>query len=130
MRYWLLGEVLYFINDKGLKLEQLHLSAEQFARFVTVAASDRLNRQSAKVIFEEMIFCEGDFDIEAYIREHDLEQVNDQALIQETVRQVIADNPKTVEQYRAGQTKVMGFSSARPSSAFPAKQSRKRSTLM
>ncbi|MCI8332209.1 MAG: Asp-tRNA(Asn)/Glu-tRNA(Gln) amidotransferase subunit GatB [Clostridiales bacterium] len=109
IRYWMLSEILYFINEKGLKADNIGFSAEKFAAFIEIMAADRVNKPTGKIIFEEMLKTGDAFDIEGYIKANQLEQVDDGDLIQKTVREVIAANPKTVEQYKNGQTKVLGF---------------------
>lgn len=109
VRYWLIGQIMYFLNDKGLQPEDITLTPKQFAEFIGVMTADRISRQTGKDVLEAMFFSKDSFDLESYIKENNLEQVDDSDAIRETVRQVIADNPKTVEQYKAGQTKVVGF---------------------
>ena len=43
------------------------------------------------------------------MKEHGLEQVNDTALVEATVAQVFAENPKSVADYQAGKQKAFGF---------------------
>ncbi|MCI8589100.1 MAG: Asp-tRNA(Asn)/Glu-tRNA(Gln) amidotransferase subunit GatB [Clostridiales bacterium] len=109
IRYWMISEILYFINEKGLKADNIGVSAEKFAAFIDIMAADRVNKPTGKIIFEEMLKTGDAFDLEGYIKENNLEQVDDGDLIQKTVREVVAANPKTVEQYKNGQTKVLGF---------------------
>ena len=56
-----------------------------------------------------MFFANADFDVEKYIKDNGLEQVDDSEAIREAVAAVFAANPATVEQYKNGQTKVVGF---------------------
>ena len=49
------------------------------------------------------------FDIETFIKENGLEQVDDTETIRSVVCEIIKNNPKTVEQFLSGQTKVVGF---------------------
>ena len=109
VRYWMMTQVLYFLNERNLQPADITLAAEDFAAFVQIVKAGRINRQTGKTVFEAMFFAEGPFDLEGYIREHDLEQVDDDALITETIRALIAANPKAVEQYRSGQTKIVGY---------------------
>lgn len=109
IRYWMISEILYFINEKGLRPDRIGFSAQKFAEFINIAAAQRINKPTGKLVFEELLAAGENFDIEAYIRQNNLEQVDDSALIQQTVREVIAANPETVAQYKSGKTKVMGF---------------------
>ena len=109
IRYWMISEILYFINEKGLRPDRIGFSAQKFAEFINIAAAQRINKPTGKLVFEELLAAGENFDIEAYIRQNNLEQVDDSALIQQTVREVIEANPETVAQYKSGKTKVMGF---------------------
>ena len=44
-----------------------------------------------------------------YIEENGLKQVNDEGALKATVEKVIADNPQSVADYRAGKEKAIGF---------------------
>ncbi len=48
-------------------------------------------------------------DVDAYVEEHGLKQVNDEGALRATVEKVIADNPQSVADYRAGKEKAIGF---------------------
>ncbi len=109
VKYWIMSQIMYFMNEKGVQPEDITLSAEQFAQFVKIVLADRINKQTGKVVFEEMFFSKGEFDLEKYIKDNNLEQVDDTEAIREAVLVVFANNPNTVEQYKAGQTKVVGF---------------------
>ena len=109
VRYWIMSQIMYFMNEKGVQPEDITLSAELFAQFVGIVLDDRINKQTGKVVFEAMFFAEGGFDLEKYIKDNNLEQVDDCDAIREAVQVVFTNNPNTVEQYKAGQTKVVGF---------------------
>ena len=109
VRYWIMSQIMYFMNEKGVQPEDITLSAELFAQFIGIVLDDRINKQTGKVVFEAMFFAEGGFDLEKYIKDNNLEQVDDCDAIREAVQVVFTNNPNTVEQYKAGQTKVVGF---------------------
>ena len=109
VRYWMMSQVLYFMNERGVQPENITLSADKFAQFIEIVKAGRINRQIGKTVFENMFFGDENFDVETYIKENDLEQVDDGALISETVKKVIAENPKAVGQFKSGQKKIVGF---------------------
>ena len=109
VRYWIMSQIMYFMNEKGVQPEDITLSAELFAQFVGIVLDDRINKQTGKVVFEALCFAEGGCDLEKYIKDNNLEQVDDCDAIREAVQVVFTNNPNTVEQYKAGQTKVVGF---------------------
>ena len=109
VRYWLVGQIFYLMNEKGIAPKDIKLSPDMFAEFVNIASSDRINKQAGKIVFEAMFMSPERFDIEGFIKENGLEQVDDTETIRSAVRDVINNNPKTVQQYLSGQTKVVGF---------------------
>ena len=109
VRYWIMMQIMYFMNERGVAAEDIKLSPQKFAQFVSIVAADRINKQTGKTVFEAMFFGDDSFDVEGYIKENGLEQVDDSEAIREAVKAIFAANPATVEQYKAGQTKVVGF---------------------
>ena len=109
VRYWIMMQIMYFMNERGVLPENIKLDPKKFAQFVEIVAADRINKQTGKQVFEEMFFADADFDVEKYIKDNGLEQVDDSDAIREAVAAVFAANPATVEQYKNGQTKVVGF---------------------
>ena len=109
VRYWIMSQIMYFMNEKGVLPEDINLSSEKFAQFVKIVMDDRINKQTGKTVFEAMFFGGDEFDVEEYIKENGLEQVDDTEAIREAVLGVFNANPSTVQQYKDGQTKVVGF---------------------
>jgi len=104
---WMLGNMMYLMDDRGLQPEDLTLAPEQFAKFVKLIEAGTINRGVGKQVFEAL-FDHGT-DPEQYVKDNDLAQVNDESLIVSTVQAVLDANPATVEQYKAGEVKVFGF---------------------
>ena len=52
---------------------------------------------------------ESDGDVDAYVEAHGLRQVSDAGLVADVVAQVLAANPKSVEDYKGGKKKAFGF---------------------
>lgn len=109
VRFWIMSQVLYFVNEKNIAVESIKLSPEKFAEFIKFITDGKVTRQAGKQVFEAMFFGDEGFDVAAFVKENDLEQVQDTGLIDSTVKAVIEANPKAVEQYKSGGTKIMGF---------------------
>ncbi len=105
---WMLGDMAYLMNAGSADAREPDIDAEQFAAFIRAVSSGVINRTTAKPVFEK-VFASHDFDVDEYIRENDLIQIDDTDKILNAVLGVLRENPKTVEQYKAGQTKVFGF---------------------
>ena len=109
VRFWIMSQIMYFMNERGVQPEEITLKPEKFAQFIDTVKSGRINKQTGKTVFEAMFFAENGFDIEKYIKDNDLLQVDDTSAIEEAVRKVIAANPTAAEQFKNGEKKVVGF---------------------
>lgn len=107
LRYLLVGEARYHMSDRGVRFAELGISPAPLARLADLIGRGGINRTGAKTVFEAM--CDGVCDVDEYILTNDLAQTEDAALITEAVRAVLAENPQSVVQYKAGKTKVAGF---------------------
>ena len=82
-------------------------SPENLAKLVKLTEAGTINSSVAKELFEK-VFDEN-IDPDAYVKEHGLAQVNDEGLLRDTVAKVIEENPQSVEDYRNGKEKAIGF---------------------
>lgn len=53
-------------------------------------------------------FCRG-YRPDKYVEEHGLKTVNDEGALRDTIAKVIEENPQSVEDYRNGKEKAIGF---------------------
>ena len=61
----------------------------------------------AKEVFEQIF--DRNIDPEKYVEEKGLKTVNDEGALRKTIEQIVADNPKSVEDYHNGKKKAIGF---------------------
>ena len=104
---WIMGEVLRALSARGMEAADMPLSPAALARLITLVAEGRLNRNTAVTVFDAVFDTDGDVD--AYVAEHGLEQIQDDSLVEAVVEQAFAGNPKSVADYRAGKEKAFGF---------------------
>jgi aspartyl-tRNA(Asn)/glutamyl-tRNA(Gln) amidotransferase subunit B len=79
------------------------------AAVLRMAGSGSIARTSAKELIEEFAFGREVPDLELIVEQRGLKQISDSGALERIVADVLAANPLQVEQYRAGQTKVLGF---------------------
>lgn len=104
---WLMVETMRLLKEKEMDAEDIAFSAENLAKLIKLADSQAINSSVAKEVFE-VIFAE-DIDPDKYVEEKGLKTVNDEGALRAVVEQVIADNPQSVEDYRNGKEKAIGF---------------------
>ncbi|MCD8149887.1 MAG: Asp-tRNA(Asn)/Glu-tRNA(Gln) amidotransferase subunit GatB [Clostridiales bacterium] len=104
---WLMGETMRLLKETGQDAAGLSFSPAHLAALIDLVDAGTINGSVAKEVFEEIF--KDDVDPEKYVEEHGLKAVNDEGALRTTIAQVIADNPKSVEDYRGGKKKAMGF---------------------
>ncbi|MCM1056570.1 MAG: Asp-tRNA(Asn)/Glu-tRNA(Gln) amidotransferase subunit GatB [Firmicutes bacterium] len=104
---WLMVETLRLLKEKEMDAEDIRFSPENLAKLIALTEGRTINSTVAKEVFE--IMFQEDVDPERYVEEKGLKMVSDQGALRRTVEEVIADNPKSVEDYRNGKEKAIGF---------------------
>ena len=108
---WIMGDLLRFYKDDAnvdmKDLSESRVSPKKLADLILLVDAGRISGKMAKAVFEEMYQTARHPD--AIIQEKGLVQISDPSEIERVIDQVIAENAKTVEQYRAGKTGSFGF---------------------
>lgn len=79
---------------------ELPIKAERPAEIAELLGTQRINSTTAKKIVKELVG--GDFDVNKYVADNALEQINDREVLYELAKSVVEANPKSVEDYRRG----------------------------
>lgn len=104
---WFMGEVLRTLKDKAMDPEELSFSPKHLADIIKAMEEGKINQGNAQKVFAEVFTS--DVEPLAYMEEHGLMMVSDTGAIERAVDEVLAENPNTVEEYRSGKDKVLGF---------------------
>lgn len=104
---WLMVETMRILKEKEMDAEDITFSAGNLAKLIRLTDSQAINSTVAKEVFEQIF--EEDIDPDEYVQTHGLKTVNDEGALRETVKKVIEANPKSVEDYRNGKEKAIGF---------------------
>jgi aspartyl-tRNA(Asn)/glutamyl-tRNA(Gln) amidotransferase subunit B len=104
---WVMGDLTGALNTAGKQIADSPVSAKSLGELVALIAKGDLSGKLAKEIFPKM-FESGDAPAVIMDREG-LRQITDTGALGKIVDDVIAGNPKQVEQYRGGKTAVIGF---------------------
>ena len=104
---WLMGETLRLLKEKELDPEEIRFSPENLAKLIALTEKKCVNSTVAKEVFEKM-FAE-DMDPEQYVEEKGLKMVDDEDALRRTVEEVIGANPQSVQDYRGGKDRAIGY---------------------
>jgi aspartyl-tRNA(Asn)/glutamyl-tRNA(Gln) amidotransferase subunit B len=100
---WVMGDVAALLKQDG----KPPVSQEHLAALVNLVSKGKISGKLAKEIFPKMVQS-GDAP-EAIMQHEGLESINDEGELGKIIDEVIAANPKQVEQYRGGKQQVIGF---------------------
>ncbi len=101
------GEVMRLINQTGTLPENLSIDPAKLSVLISLVLSGRINRGAYKEALEAVFTL--DAEPEAYISEKGLFTISNEADVTAAVRAALAENPKSVSDYRAGKEKALGF---------------------
>ena len=104
---WLMGEALRLLKEHNQEPEDLSFSPENLAKLIQLADGGTINNKVAKEVFEK-IYSEN-IDPEQYVEEHGLKSVSDEGALRSVIEEIVAANPQSVEDYKGGKKKAIGF---------------------
>ena len=104
---WVMGDLAALLNTAGKPIDESPVSAKALGELIALIAAGELSGKLAKEVLEKM-FESGD-TAPVIMEREGLRQISDSGALGKIVDDVIAANPKQVEQFRSGKTAVIGF---------------------
>ncbi len=104
---WVNGDLAAYLNQDNREIADSPVTPAMLGGLVRRIADNTLSGKLAKDVFAGMWSGEGDAD--SVIEKKGLKQITDTGAIEKIIDAVLAENPKQLEQYRAGQDKLFGF---------------------
>ncbi len=101
---WILVELAGSLNSAGIDISASPVSSKQLAGLLLRIRDNTISGKMAKGVFDAMWAGEGDAD--SVIEKRGLKQISDTGELEKIVDGVLAANPKSVEEYRAGKEKA------------------------
>ncbi len=102
------GELMGRLKAAGLEIEQSPVSMKGVAESADLAEQGAISSKMLKDLYD-LCFSRGQDFAVVYEAEGRPQQSTDTSALEKIVDEILAANPKQVEQYRAGKTTVIGF---------------------
>lgn len=103
---WIMGDLSKNLNADGLTIENSPVDAKRLAEMINLIAKGTISGKIAKTVFAEM--WKSPDSPEKIVKDKGLVQITDTGAIEGVIDEVIAKNPKAVEEYRGGKKKALG----------------------
>ena len=104
---WLMVETMRLLKEHSMDADDIKFSPENLAKLVKLTDDGVINSSVAKDVFEQ-IFA-NDIDPEKYVEEKGLKMDNDEEGLKAILEEIVANNPQSVADYKAGKEKAIGF---------------------
>jgi aspartyl-tRNA(Asn)/glutamyl-tRNA(Gln) amidotransferase subunit B len=108
---WIMGEVSRRVNTGDVSFDTLPVSSAQLATLIARITDNTISNNAARQVFEGLWNKEGpsgsEGDVDAIIEAKGLKQINDTGALEAIIDEVLASNPKNVEEFKAGNTKAL-----------------------
>ena len=104
---WVLTEILRVLKEKNISIEEFSVEPENIGRLIKLIKADTISSKIAKDVFE--ILLSENKDPEIIVKEKGLVQITDNSEIEKIVEQVLAENPQSVEDYKAGKSNALKY---------------------
>ena len=102
---WLMGEVSRRLNAQGAGIETCPVAAETLATLIGRIADGTVSNNGARQVFDALWAGEA-ASVDALIESRGLAQMSDSSELERIIDEVLAANPKSVEEFRAGKEKA------------------------
>jgi aspartyl-tRNA(Asn)/glutamyl-tRNA(Gln) amidotransferase subunit B len=104
---WIMGDLTRLLNTNQCSVLDSPISARQLADLLELINKGTISGKIAKGVLEEM-YSTGE-DAGTIVKEKGLAQISDEGALLGIIDEVIAANPQSAEDYRAGKAKAIGF---------------------
>ena len=104
---WVLTEILRVLKEKNISIEEFSVEPENIGKLIKLIKANTISSKIAKDVFE--ILLSENKDPEVIVKEKGLVQITDNSEIEKIVEQVLAENPQSVEDYKAGKSNALKY---------------------
>lgn len=103
---WLMGEFASQLSNDGIEIDKAPVTAENLAALLKLISKGTISGKIAKKVFATMWKEGGNPD--DIVKAQGLVQISDTAELSKLVDEVVGNNPKAVEDFKAGKKKAVG----------------------
>ncbi|MBE9229530.1 Asp-tRNA(Asn)/Glu-tRNA(Gln) amidotransferase subunit GatB [Phormidium sp. LEGE 05292] len=102
---WVMGDITAYLNNEKLSITEIALKPDTLAELISLIEDKTISGKIAKEILPELLTKGG--SVKEMVKDKGL--ISDPAVLESLIDKILAANPKELEQYRNGKTKLLGF---------------------
>lgn len=104
---WLMTDGMRLLKENEKDAEDMNFSPANLAKLIELVDKNVISRTVARNVFEAVFY--EDVEPEAYVEKNGLRVVSDEGTLKKTIEELLAANPQSVADFKAGKEKAMGF---------------------
>lgn len=104
---WVMGDLTAYLKNEKLTISDIAMTPKALAELIGLIEAGTISGKMAKEILPELL-TKGGSPTEL-VESKGLVQISDTGALETAIDEILAANPKELEQYRAGKTKLLGF---------------------
>jgi len=104
---WIMGDLLGYLNANNQELADVKITGQGLGEMIGLLDKGTISSKIAKTVFKAML--ESGKLPQQIVEEQGLVQISDEGAIAAVVDQIVSNNPQSVEDFKAGKEKAIGF---------------------
>ncbi|WP_276804116.1 Asp-tRNA(Asn)/Glu-tRNA(Gln) amidotransferase subunit GatB [Lactobacillus hominis] len=104
---WLNTQINGYLNENQVGIKDIKLTPEHLAEMIKMIKDGTISTKIAKKVFQESI--ENGTDPKKYVEDKGMVQLSDVSVLGPMVTKVVDDNPQSVEDFKNGKDRAIGF---------------------
>ncbi|MGN0528911.1 MAG: Asp-tRNA(Asn)/Glu-tRNA(Gln) amidotransferase subunit GatB [Eubacterium sp.] len=105
--HFIMGDIMKLLNDTQTLPENMSFRQESLGEVINLVNNNKISRDSAKKVLKA-VFNDNVIP-EDYVKEHNMQMMSDTSAIKGVIEEIIAANPKAVDEYKQGKEKSFNF---------------------
>lgn len=104
---WLNTQVNGYLNEEQVEIQDIKLTPENLAQIIKMIKDGTISSKIAKKVFKESI--ENGTEPKKYVEDKGMVQLSDLSVLEPMVKKVVDNNPQSVEDFKNGKDRAIGF---------------------
>lgn len=105
---WVNVDVQSVLNKQNISIKEFSVAPEHLAKLINLIENKIVSHKQARDIFNKMLLIDGK-DPEGLLQSIGAGLISDEKVLLETIDKVLNDNPQSIDDYRKGKDRVLGY---------------------
>ena len=104
---WIMGDLMNILKEAQILPENMNFDGDSLGVIINLIKDGKINRGTGRKVLTKVV--SDNVNPAEYIKENNLMMMNDTGAIREAIEQVVAQNEKSVNEYKSGKTQAIQY---------------------